>query len=222
MKKDFRKFVPGVKIQKRWQSLRTSFKKEYNAQRDTKSGQAGKKRKKYEFYGQLLFLLPTLTERTTPTEILSTDKQQPKISAAASTSTDDSLPKAASPPTINNTPQTSAQSSIPKNKDKSISSKIYEERLLGILEEKRSEPIDEDKSFLISLVPSFKRMTNQQKLKAKMQFLQILSDIQEESDYNVIYPTASQNIEYSNEEFDMPSPESSKVTIKEEILDLGS
>lgn len=49
--------------------MRTCFKKEWNAQKDMKSGQAAKKRKKYEYFDQLLFLLPTIQERSTVTNI---------------------------------------------------------------------------------------------------------------------------------------------------------
>jgi hypothetical protein len=44
--------------------LKDSFRKELNLQRNTKSGQ-GKRKKKYLFFDQLLFLLLTLQERQT-------------------------------------------------------------------------------------------------------------------------------------------------------------
>ncbi|KAJ8869790.1 hypothetical protein PR048_028798 [Dryococelus australis] len=48
----------------------------------------------------------------------------------------------------------------------------YEETLLSILKEKKKEEdIDEDKSFLLSLVPAFKRMTDDHKIEAKMSVL---------------------------------------------------
>lgn len=211
--------VPGVKIQKRWQSLRTAFKKEYNAQRDNRSGKAGKKRKKYEFYSQLRFLLPTLSDRS----ITSSDIVPPDEAQATSVTATTNLHESTSTVPLKNIPFPHAQPSVVRNKKKTVSNKSYEERLLNILEEKGKETIDEDKSFLLSLVPSFKRMSNQQKLKTKMRFLQILSDIEStspgspqspnsysEENYNEIYvPEASEQMK------------TSPISIKEEILDLG-
>jgi hypothetical protein len=42
-----------------------SFRKELNLQRNTKSGEGKRKKRKYLFFDQLLFLLPTLPERQT-------------------------------------------------------------------------------------------------------------------------------------------------------------
>ncbi|KAG8238326.1 hypothetical protein J437_LFUL006849 [Ladona fulva] len=52
--------------------------------------------------------------------------------------------------------------------------KSCEDSLFCILREKKSEDIDEDKTFLLSLVPSFKRMRNDEKYQAKMEFLSFL------------------------------------------------
>ena len=49
----------------------------------------------------------------------------------------------------------------------------YEQQLLDILKEK-SEHTDEDKTFLLSLVPGFKKLDNDQKYWAKMEMLGIM------------------------------------------------
>lgn len=57
----------------------------------------------------------------------------------------------------------------------------YEESLLRILREKKvEEEIDEDKSFLLSLVPSFKKMNDDQKIEAKMEFLATIRRINQQ------------------------------------------
>lgn len=53
----------------------------------------------------------------------------------------------------------------------------YEDRLLGILESKANEEVDEDKSFLLSLLPAIKKMNDAEKLEAKMDFLAVIKRI---------------------------------------------
>jgi hypothetical protein len=66
----------------------------------------------------------------------------------------------------------------------------YENKLLNILKEKQSEEIDENKSFLLSLVPSFKKMTDEQKTDAKMEILSVIKRItQPRQASSIIHPT---------------------------------
>jgi hypothetical protein len=59
-------------------------------------------------------------------------------------------------------------------RERNTSRKInYEQQLLDILKEK-SEHIDEDKTFLLSLVPGFKKLDNDQTYWAKMEMLGIM------------------------------------------------
>ena len=50
----------------------------------------------------------------------------------------------------------------------------YEESVLQILKDSKGEEIDEDKSFLMSLLPFFKKLLPQSKLNLKIEFLQVL------------------------------------------------
>jgi hypothetical protein len=45
---------------------------------------------------------------------------------------------------------------------------------LEIIKEKSRDDIDEDKSFLMSLVPSFKKLNDEQKFVAKVEFLNVM------------------------------------------------
>jgi hypothetical protein len=49
----------------RWRNLRTCFRREFSTQRKGRSGQATNKRKKYVYFNQLLFLLPTIQDKET-------------------------------------------------------------------------------------------------------------------------------------------------------------
>jgi hypothetical protein len=61
-----------------------------------------------------------------------------------------------------------------KKSERNTSRKInYEQQLLDILKEK-SEHIDEDKTFLLSLVPEFKKLDDDQKYWAKTEMLGIM------------------------------------------------
>lgn len=53
----------------------------------------------------------------------------------------------------------------------------YEETLLEILRESRSDENDEDKLFLMSLLPSFKKLTADQKFNVRIEFLQTLQRV---------------------------------------------
>jgi len=52
-------------IQRRWKNLRTCFARELREQKSVKSGQPASKRRKYKYYDQLLFLIPTVQVRET-------------------------------------------------------------------------------------------------------------------------------------------------------------
>jgi hypothetical protein len=60
---------------------------------------------------------------------------------------------------------------------KESSKTTYEESLLEITKEKSTDDIDEDKSFLMSLLPSFKRLKDEQKFIAKVEFLNVMRHI---------------------------------------------
>ena len=61
-----------------------------------------------------------------------------------------------------------------KQSERNTSRKInYEQQLLDIMEEK-SEHIDEDKTFLLTLVPAFKNLNHDQNYWAKMKMLGIM------------------------------------------------
>ena len=97
----------------------------------------------------------------------------------------DTLGNITPPPRVN---ESGAQDLTPENqaeepshsayKQQKKRSKIsYEESLLEIIKEKSRDETDENKSFLISLVPSFKKLNDEQKFTAKVEFLNVLRRI---------------------------------------------
>lgn len=155
-------FVIGKDVQKKWRSLRDSFKKELNLQKNTKSGQGKSNRRKYIYFEQLLFLEPTLEGRQ-----MSGNYTAPMSNSSEEQETPQSVTKS--------TPKRPLTERPKKRKTPS-----YEESLLQILSDNKQEEIDEDKSFLLSLLPSFKQLSPQQKLVVKTQYLQVM--------HNVMYP----------------------------------
>jgi hypothetical protein len=57
--------ISGQEMHKKWANLRTCFRRELNAQKNTKSGQATTKRHKYIYFDKSLFLLPCIENRPT-------------------------------------------------------------------------------------------------------------------------------------------------------------
>ena len=53
---------PGKELMKKWKTLRDNFVRDYRLQSQTKSGEPASKKKRYIYFDQLLFLIPTITE----------------------------------------------------------------------------------------------------------------------------------------------------------------
>lgn len=151
-------------VQRRWKNLRTCFARELREQKLVKSGQPASKRRKYKFYDQLLFLIPTVQVRETSgnAELNVSDEELEETENLQS------------PPVI---PSTHTTSNSMLNKKMS-----YEERLIHILEEKKNETAprvdDSDTNFALSLVPMLKAIPTHQKIDAQIQILQLLKNFQ--------------------------------------------
>lgn len=126
------------------------------------------------FFDQLLFLLPTIEDRPTVSECSPSNTNEDKTG-----SEDDSEVVKETNRSVDHSPINTLQAQKSASHAKSVAKKnpSYEESLLNILKEKKDEVIDEDKSFLLSLVPAFKKLTDTQKMDAKMEFLSTLKRI---------------------------------------------
>lgn len=183
----------GKEIQNKWRNLRTCFRRELNKQKNGASGQAASKRRKYIYFDQLLFLLPTMEDRPTVSECSLTQENH-------SDSEDDSLTVDAVDQSSQEndqlqTSQAAEKPAIVAKREAKKKTPTYEESLLSILKEKKEEAIDEDKSFLLSLVPSFKKLNDTQKLDAKMEFLSTLKRLTQQQQGSFIQVSQGYDIQ---------------------------
>lgn len=153
-------------IKNRWRNLVTCFRRELKKQKG-KSGRVKTKRRKYLHFDNLLFLLPTMDDRLTKSE------DAGSISSVNSDSDIDHSTLEEIKDVLGFCESTNSRKESLKEGCQ-IKKQTYEERLLGILE---NEEVDEDRCFLLSLVPSFKKMNDVQKLEAKMAFLSTIKGI---------------------------------------------
>jgi hypothetical protein len=155
--------LPGNEIQSKWRNIRDNFRKELQLQKKGTSGQGARKRHKYIYFDRLLFLLPILQERETSGNVTPPPSASESEPQDVTTGTEMGEGSHATNVTYN-------------RQQKKRSKPTYEESLLKIIEEK-SRDTDEDKSFLMSLVPSFKKLNDEQKFVTKMEFLNVLRRI---------------------------------------------
>ena len=65
-----------------------------------------------------------------------------------------------------------------QRKAKGYPKKGYEEELIVILKEKSKEDCDEDKAFLMSLLPKFKKFNDEQRFEAQMEIMKVMRKVQ--------------------------------------------
>ncbi|XP_035828377.1 uncharacterized protein LOC118478591 [Aplysia californica] len=161
----------GREIQQRWTNLRRCFLWELREQKKSRSEQAAKRRRKYIYFDQLLFLLPTIEQRGT---VSNSQPYEDEIIAEPTETTEPpgdvaKEPLASTSAACNTAPKTF-------KRKHSSSDTSYEQKLLDILRERadKVEEIDEDKSFLLSFLPAVRRMSSEAKFKAKLEVLKIM------------------------------------------------
>jgi len=133
--------------------MREYFRRELHLQKQTKSGEPGTKRRKYMYFEQKLFLIPQTQGRAT------SSIYSPMTVSNGEEDTDERREDAEG----SNDGTAETYMCRKKQSERNTSRKInYEQQLLDILKEK-TEHTDEDKTFLLSLVPGFKKLDNDQK-----------------------------------------------------------
>ncbi|XP_041982313.1 uncharacterized protein LOC121735535 [Aricia agestis] len=154
-------------IQLKWNSLRSCFRRDLSAQKNTPSGSGRKKKRKYIYFDLLLFLLPfTAVENNEPSIEIEQSAESLYI-------------------TVQNSHTESTDFKRPKTQPKSRTNSDDEEYLETLREgnqlnnnlhnsENRTilGDIDEDESFLRSLLPYVKQFSPDQKLQLRIQLLQ--------------------------------------------------
>lgn len=154
----------GNDVQRKWSNLRSSFRRELRLQRETSSGQALKKRKKYIYFEKLLFLLPSVENRETSGNV---DSDEDSVDVE-----DESFLE---PANAESTPVTSRRPPQTRKKN------TFEESLIQILQKKAhaegGKESDEDLNFALSLVPTLRSLDSFQKMEAKIQIMNVLKQI---------------------------------------------
>jgi hypothetical protein len=145
-------------------NIRDNFRKELQLPKNVTSGQGARKRRKYIYFYQLLFLLPIMQQRDRSGNIT------PPSSANESEPQDIT--------TRNEMGEGShAKNATYYRQQKKRSKTTYEESLLEIIKEKVETILMKINLFLMSLVPSFKKLNDEQKFVAKVEFLNIMRRI---------------------------------------------
>ena len=177
-------FTPkGQELQKRWKNIKDCFRKELNAQRKQPSGSGQRKRRKYIYFDQLLFVLPILEQRATDSnyEPFNEDDEESvqSIDGAGTASATDQN-DTSSITEQNASPDQDKESMIARGKKKTSNAggrKLsFEESLLNILKESKEEEADEDKMFLNSLLSSMKQVPPTKKITLKMNILKCMQE----------------------------------------------
>ena len=132
------------------------FKRELDSQKNAASGEGSRKLRKYLYFNQLLFLLPHTEDRETQSNLKTlTDEEESKNSQEE---------------------EKERLRNIRKKKQTEIS---YKESLLQILRQKKIDDtdVDEDRRFLLSLLPSFRQFNDEQNFLAPMEILKIMRHV---------------------------------------------
>ncbi|XP_026756180.1 uncharacterized protein LOC113516036 [Galleria mellonella] len=163
-------------LQKRWKSLRTCFTRELALQkkekmkRDANEGPF-KRRKRYEYFSQLTFLLnpEAIEEAEVPAESddEGSDPLEGHIKAESFEYHD--------PGDSRNNVDTN--DSIPLQQTLYERNNTVEEKILDMLRDIKRDEVDEDRQFMLSLVPSFKKLNDKQKFEARIEMLKVLKNI---------------------------------------------
>lgn len=140
-------------LQKKWRNLRDTFKRELELGRKQSEKRSGKK-KEYVYFKYMAFLLPHMAE----------PEAEPCSARGAGDSSPPSGGDGYSPPPVK----------PPKRKRKPVLDFPLVTPTDPVVE---MVDIDEDRHFLMSLIPSFKRMNDHEKLTAKVEILQVIKRV---------------------------------------------
>jgi hypothetical protein len=149
-------------MHKKWANLRTCFRRELNAQKNTKSGQATTKRHKYIYFDKLLFLLPCIENRPTEGNLAPTG--HPEEEEEDDEDVNESF-------TSSSTPIVRRKKN--NNNKSNVTAKDVDEELLKALRGTQ----DEDTNFALSIVPSRQSLTAEKKLDVKISILNMFRDV---------------------------------------------
>ncbi|KAH9640343.1 hypothetical protein HF086_001695 [Spodoptera exigua] len=179
------KVEQGHELQKRWKSLRTCFTRELSLQKREQAEPSKKrKRKRYEYFDMMSFLLETGGD----------DEEGPSNTVKDSDeSSSDPLETIKNEPAIyeaslqtDNSAHFEVETEIPAQAGTTTASYLrpvydrsenLEDKILDMLKEIKKDEEDEDRQFMLSLVPSFRKLKAKQKFEARIEILRVLKEI---------------------------------------------
>ncbi|XP_046994364.1 uncharacterized protein LOC124606426 [Schistocerca americana] len=126
-----------------WKKLKDCFARELASQKKSSSGEAARKRRKYLYFDAMLFLLPQMEDRPTTSNI--------EIMPSSTGNKEVGSPPSLYSQNNNDTVQSTKVRHPTKRGAKKVTS--YEESLLNILKDRQKEEVNEDKNFILMLVP---------------------------------------------------------------------
>ncbi|CAH2093267.1 unnamed protein product [Euphydryas editha] len=149
------------KIKNRWCNLRGSFMKELRKQKkDNMKREAGhlvKRRKRYEYFDNMLFLKDTINGGDETRD--SDDSADPYDSSYQ-------------PEAISDYGESSSDVKNVHTRNNTL-----EEKVLDMLKVIKEDEDDEDRQFILSLVPTLRNLNEKQKLTARIEILEVLQNI---------------------------------------------
>ncbi|KAF9804545.1 hypothetical protein SFRURICE_014453 [Spodoptera frugiperda] len=181
------KVEQGHELQKRWKSLRTCFTRELSLQkREQEEPTKKRKRKRYEYFNMMSFLLETGGEDDEGTSNTVKDCESDDSSS-------DPLESIKNEPSVyesslqtDNSAHFEIETEIPAQAGTTTASYLrpvydrsenLEDKILDMLKEIKKDEEDEDRQFMLSLVPSFRKLKAKQKFEARIEILRVLKDI---------------------------------------------
>ncbi|XP_049789313.1 uncharacterized protein LOC126194962 [Schistocerca nitens] len=186
------KAITGRDVQQRWKNIRTCFTRELKAQRSLKLEQISHKRRKYMYFDNLLFLLPSTKPRSTYRETAPIKEKETLSSNELTTNTifiqkyEAESERLEDPllisPTASEEPKRPEESLLQTFTVHEESNQTRPEKSLPkplTVRDKTAAECDADTHFVLSLVPLLQSLNVENKLIAQIEILQVFKKIEE-------------------------------------------
>lgn len=160
-------YFAGKELTTKWKNIKDKFRKCLNENNSSKSGDPAKKKQKYVYFDILQFLLPVMKERPISGNITGDENLTPTTVDSVENNTSDS-------DHYHRIRQRPTRTSNIQNVDTALQSDSST-KLLELLKERNDRELedmrDEDTLFLLSLVPSLKKLSPLMKMRTKIEIM---------------------------------------------------
>ncbi|GAB6024049.1 hypothetical protein CHUAL_008769 [Chamberlinius hualienensis] len=197
----------GIILQKKWGNLRSCFRRELNAQKNPKNNQTGWRRRQYLYFKKLLFLLPkesdtnsteddcdaskndvdnvdvTLETKTAPRrKNFKSNAQYNEVDNLEVTFDATAVPRRRNSPTFKDVDKVEVAFDTAEILTRKSSSKLnsqFNDANEIILNSQQKIESDGDTNFALSIVPSLRELSRDEKLEAKIEILRVFKKIRQ-------------------------------------------